>query len=46
MSNVYIPKSNPSCTMDLNKYIDKPFKSIKKMYYKITYTLALQVIDK
>lgn len=46
MSNVYIPKSNPLCTMDLNKYIDKPFKSIKKLYYKIDYTLAMQVIDK
>jgi len=46
MGNVFIPKSKPSCTEDLNRYIDETFESAEKLYYKMDYTVGMQIVDK
>eukprot|EP00484_Ammonia_sp_Unknown_P000223 CAMPEP_0197022160 /NCGR_PEP_ID=MMETSP1384-20130603/3060_1 /TAXON_ID=29189 /ORGANISM="Ammonia sp." /LENGTH=1041 /DNA_ID=CAMNT_0042450139 /DNA_START=64 /DNA_END=3189 /DNA_ORIENTATION=+ len=46
MGNVYIPKSKPSCTQDLLAYIDEEFESPEKLYYKMDYTIGMQIVDK
>jgi len=45
MGNVFIPKNSPSCTQDLRDYIDETFESAEKLYYKMDYTVGMQIVD-